>query len=265
MMPWLEDNPLGIALASVCGGLLVISLLLTVIWNLPASSQSVGPEDETTVPGLELPELAVSEAIDKYAVITEHPVFNNTRLPFIEPDLDDALDEDLPEEDVGAPDVQLTGIIITPSVRMATLKRKNKGGGEKLSLVAFEGMPLEGNFGNWQVSRIDHREVTLSSGGGEEIQLKLEVHGVAIAEPPKPEPGTAEKTQGEDGRARQGEDRPLSRAEEIRQRIAERREELRRAAEENEEDEPVSYQRAIQEMMGKKRQEKSKNESDTKK
>jgi hypothetical protein len=260
MIRWLEDNPLGIVLASVCGGLLVMSLLLAVIWALPASSPSAGLESESTVPGLELPELAVSEKIDKYVVITEHPVFNNTRLPVIDPDLDDGLDEELLEEDVDAPDVQLTGVIITPSIRMATLKLE----GEQLSLVAFEGKPLEGNFGSWQVSRIDHREVTLSSGGGEEIQLKLEVHGVAMAEPPKPKPPKAGKS-GKDSPARQGEDQPLSRAEEIRQRIAERREELRRAAEENEQgeqDEQMSYQQAIQAMMGKKRRDKSKNESE---
>ena len=260
MIRWLEDNPLGIALASVCGGLLIMSLLLAVIWALPASSPSADPEGENTVPDLELPELAASETIDKYVVITEHPVFNNTRLPIIDPDLD-TLDEELPEEDVDAPEMQLTGVVITPSLRMATLRQE----GENLSFVAFEGMPLEGNFGSWQVSRIDHREVTLSSGGGEEIQLMLEVHGVAIAEPPKPEPRKAEKKPGKDSPAQQGDDQPLSRAEEIRQRIAERREELRRAAEENEQgdqDEQVSYQQAIQAMMGNKRREKSKNESD---
>ncbi len=261
MMRWLEANPLGIVLASVCGGLLVIALLLSVIWALPASSTASGLEGESTVPGLDLPELAASEAIDKYAVITEHPVFNNTRLPVIEDNLEGGDEEDEIEEDVDAPDVQLTGIIITPSIRMATLREK----GQQLSLVAFEGKPLEGNFGSWQVSRIDHREVTLSSGAGEEVQLKLEVHGVTIKEPVKPEPRTAQNRQGESGQALQGEDQPLSRAEEIRQRIAERREELRRAAEENEQGEPVeqvSYQQAIQAMMGKKRQEKSKNESD---
>jgi len=257
MIRWLEDNPLGIVLASVCGGLLVISLLLAVIWALPASSPSAGPEGENTVPDLELPELAVNESIDKYAVITEHPVFNNTRLPVIEDDVDD-LEEEPEEEDMDAPDVQLTGVIITPSIRMATLKQE----GEKLSLVAFEGKPLEGNFGSWHVSRIDHREVTLSSGAGEEIQLKLEVHGVAIAEPPKPEPPAVEDEQGKADQVQQGEEQPLSRAEEIRQRIAERREELRRAAEEDEQGGQAGYQQAIQAMMGKKRQEKSKNESD---
>jgi len=262
MISWLEDNPIGIALASACGGLLVIALLLAVIWALPASSSSLGPEGENTVSGLQLPELAVSEPIDKYAVITEHPVFNDTRLPVIEPDLDDGLGEEFIEEEVDAPDVQLTGIVITPSIRMATLRQKNKGGGKQVSLVAFEGKPLEGNFGSWQISAIGQREITLSSGGGEEIQLKLEVHGVEIAQPAILEPRSAQNKQGKNGQARQGGDQPLSRAEEIRQRIAERREELKRAAEENEEVEQVSYQQAIQAMMGRKRQEQSNNESD---
>ncbi len=258
MISWLEDNPIGVTLASVCGGLLVISLLLAVVWTLPASSPSLGSDGENAVPGLELPEFAASESIDSYAVITEHPVFNSTRLPVIEADLDDAADEDLLVEEVDAPEVQLTGIVITPSIRMAMLRPK----GEKISLIAFEGKPLEGNFGSWQVSRIDHREVTLSSGGGNEIQLKLEVHGVAIAEPPKLESRTAESRQGNNIPAQPAKDQPLSRAEEIRQRIADRREELKRAAEENKQAETVSYQQAIQAMMGRKRQEKSKNESD---
>ena len=52
MITWLEDNPIGIALASASGGLLVIALLLAVIWALPASSSSMGPEDENTMSGL---------------------------------------------------------------------------------------------------------------------------------------------------------------------------------------------------------------------
>lgn len=262
MINWLEDNPLGIVLASTVGGLLLISLLLSVIWALPASAPSVGLTDEDTVPGLVLPELAASKTLDQYAVITEHPVFSSTRLPALESEEDDDPDENLLDEEVDAPDVQLTGIIITPSIRMATLRQKNKGGRQQLSLVAFEGMPLEGDFGNWQVSAIDHRQVTLSSGAGEELQLKLEVHGVAITPPAKPAAATAQDEAGKNGRTQPGEDQPLSRAEEIRQRIAERREELRRAAEENEQAEPVSYQRAIQAMMGRNRRDNSKNESD---
>ena len=259
MNRWLADNPLGIALASVCGGLLLISLLLGVIWALPASSSSAGPEEESNVPGLDVPELAGSESIEKYAVITEHPVFNNTRLPEIDLESEDL--EEVPPEAMEAPEIELAGVIITPSIKMATLRQTGEKGAE--SLVAFEGMPLEGNFGSWQVSRIEAREVILTSGSGEEMQLKLEVHSVAIAEPPKPKPTAEEKKEPEkETQARQGEDQPLSRAEEIRQRIAERREELRNAAEAEEEDEQMPYSQAIQSMMGQKRQEKAENESE---
>jgi hypothetical protein len=228
MIKWLEDNPLGIALASVCGGLLVISLLLVVVWALPASSSSAGSEEESKVPGLDVPELAGSESIEKYAVITEHPVFNNTRLPEIDLELEDL--EEVPPEAVEAPEIELAGVIITPSIKMATLRQTGEKGAE--SLVAFEGMPLEGNFGSWQVSRIEAREVTLSSSSGEEMQLKLEVHSVAIKEPPKPKPTAEEKKS------------------------------LRAAAEAEEEDEQMTYSQAIQSMMGQKRQEKAENESD---
>jgi hypothetical protein len=176
----------------------------------------------------------------------------------LEPELDNDLEEEEPAEEVDAPDVKLTGVVITPSIRMATLQQK----GEELSLVAFEGKPLEGNFGSWHISRIDHREVTLSSGEGEKVQLKLEVHGMAIAQPPKPEPRTAKDEQDPAGQDEEGESQTLSRAEEIRQRIAERREELKQAAEEKEEPRRVSYKQAVQAMMGKNRQEKSNNESD---
>ena len=46
----------------------------------------------------------------------------------IEDDVDD-LEEEPAEEDMDAPDIQLTGVIITPSIRMATLRQE----GEKLS------------------------------------------------------------------------------------------------------------------------------------
>jgi hypothetical protein len=83
--------------------------------------------------------------------------------------------------------------------------------------------------------------------------LDLQVHDVAIKEPPKPvvkaEPEPEGQKQGEDGE-------PLSRAEQIRQRIAERREELRQEQEEQQAGsggrKPSTYQTAIRSMMNKK-------------
>ncbi|MFC1740728.1 hypothetical protein ACFL0N_04560 [Pseudomonadota bacterium] len=245
MMKWFEGNPVAIGLALAIGFMLVISLAIGVVWSFPPRAADPGLAGDGTVAQLNIPELENSEPIEAYAVISERPVFNDTRLPVIEEEL--ATEEEPEEEEVDAPDVQLSGVIITPTMRMVTLKSAELNE----SLVAFEGQPLEGDFGTWQVSQIRAREVTLSSAAGESLQLKLEVHDRKISEPPKP---VAPKKEGQDAPAPQSAEssnEPLSRAEEIRQRIAERREELRRAAEDKDESEEpeVDYRSAIQSMV----------------
>jgi hypothetical protein len=179
----------------------------------------------------------------------------------------DGPDEEL-EEDVDAPELELAGVIITPSIRMVTLKQKD----DTESLVAFEGQPLQGDYGSWHVSNIEPRQITLSSGQGEEMQLSLVVHDEAIDAPAVPEKEQSESAAApaESESARRSSDQPLTRAEEIRQRIAERREELKRAAEENAADatepEPgeqsARYQTPLERIVasGKKQQNKDENE-----
>lgn len=263
MIKWFEDNPVALVLASIGGGLLLISLILAVVWSLPPSATFEGQDSSAAELTLDVPELAESEPLDAYAVITERPVFNESRLPMIEDDsAGDDEGEDLAEE-VDAPDLELAGVIITPSIRMVTLKSKESD----QSLVAFEGQPLEGNYGSWQVSLIEPRQVTLSSGRGEQKQLKLQVHDAMIAEPPRmASDGDDESSETQAGQSEGENDQPLSRAEEIRQRIAERREELRRAAESKEEggqeQKPRDYKSTIQSMIsaGSKKKEPDENE-----
>ena len=263
MIRWLEDNLVGRVQAGIAGALVVVALLLGVVWSLPpsGSAASGGGADETVMP--DVPQLGASEPIEHYAVVTERPVFNESRQPELELGSAEEGEEALQEE-VDAPEVELAGVIITPSLRMVTLREKEAGE----SLVAFEGQPLEGAYGSWHVSRIAPREITLSSGAGEEMQLKLEVHDAKIAPPPKPkvkEPAADQQTA---DAAAAPEDRadaePLTRAEEIRQRIQERREELRRAAEEESasgQEQAANYRKAIQSMIsGRKDQAKDEDE-----
>lgn len=256
MIKWFEGNPVAIVLASICGGLLLISLILMVIGSLPPSVPDAGPDHGETDLVINVPELAENEPIETYAVIVERPVFNEDRLPALEDDSSAGNEDDLVEQEVDAPDFELSGVIITPSIRMVTLKTKD----QPESLVAFEGQPLHGNYGSWQVSRIEPRQITLASGRGEEVQLKLQVHDMAIATPPKPvTPASSASTESPSQVSQDGTDQPLTRAEEIRQRIAERREELRRAAEEKGEDDvdPREYRKELQSMlMGVKPKEK---------
>jgi hypothetical protein len=225
VLKWLDDNPLGIALGALCGLLLFALLLLTVLASLPpraASIELAAGEEE----GLQLPVLAENLPITSYAVITERPLFNENRQP-ANPD-GDSSGEPLPlDEPSGAPEVELSGVIITPTLRMVTLKRTD----DAKSLVAFEGKPIEADFGSWQVSSIQARAVTLTSGSGEELQLELKVHDAKIEQPVQPVKPEKQDAAASEQSPENAATEPLSRAEEIRQRIAERREELQREAE----------------------------------
>lgn len=251
MKGWFEDNPLGVALASVAAALLLILLLLAVAWSLPPRAADPGDGEDGQGLDARVPELAPAPPIEQFAVINERPVFNESRRPEYPGDEEEAgaEGEEIAETVVDAPDVELSGVVITPSVRMATLKPK----GAAESLIALEGSPLEGNYGSWQVSTVEPRSVVLRAGDGREVRLELQVHDRVIAEPPKPPPGMPATTQAGDAAGEDGQ--PLSRAEEIRQRIAERREELRRAQEENAPPPRPSYNNAIQQLIQGKRTE----------
>lgn len=219
---------MGLALSALCGLLLFLLLLLTVMSSLPLSTGLASGEAGENDPGLDMPQLAESPPIDTYYVITQRPLFNESRLPDADEDESGGEEPELVEEMTGAPDVELSGVIITPTLRMVTLKRKDN----QQSLVAFEGKPIEADFGNWQVSSIEARAATLTSGGGEELYLEMKVHGEKIEAPELPITKSREEVAVSAAtELQEGELEPLSRAEEIRQRIAERRAELQQEAE----------------------------------
>lgn len=251
MIARLDGNPLGQALATVSAVLGFVLVLLALVWSLPPSGSDDVDGDDAVGLNADVPELEPPTPLEQFAVITDRPVFNESRLP-------EVFDGDASEggaegdaaadalADVDAPDVTLTGVVITPTMRIVTLKPKDASE----SLITAEGSPLEGAYGSWQVSAIEPRSVVLRSGSGEEARFDLQLHDQVIAEPPKPAPP---QQQTESSPDEQG-DQPMSRAEEIRQRIAERREELRRAAEENgqassEQPKKPNYQEAIQQMI----------------
>jgi type II secretory pathway component PulC len=203
---------------------------------------------------VDLPELKESEPLESYSVIVQRPLFNESRLPAIEadPDANEAVEELVVADDTEL-EVELSGIVITPTLRIATLKRTD---GSK-SLVAMEGKPLEGEFGSWHLSEVQTRKVTLVSGSGKELQLELQVHDERIEPPelpvvPEKEPAASADTES----AEQESSEPLSRADEIRQRIAERREQLRQQAEAEdqagEENAQPTYEEAIRAMINRR-------------
>ena len=261
----LDGNPLGTGLAWFSGGLVAVLVGLGVIWVLPPSGTGAASSEGSRSLASSVPQLAAAESIDQYMVITDRPVFNESRQPVIGLTEDESETEDeATNEAVDAPEVELAGVVITPEIRVATLRLKDS----PESLLAFEGQPLEGNYGSWYLSRIEPRQAILQSNSGEQVKLELQIHDAMIDEPPKPAGGADAQAAEEEGKPEEAGDPNLTRAEEIRQRIQQRREELRRAAEEGGDPQAqqqltpqVDYRQAIQAMMaGRKDQEEDDSE-----
>ena len=257
-MNWLEHNPLGVALASACGLLLLLSTALAYYWSKPASSGA--PAQVVSADGVSEAQRLASELgpISTYREVTDRPVFDQSRRPKLAVDDENGgLDKNLTSAVANKPEVKLSGVVITPEFSLVTLTPA--GGGE--SFVAHEGKPLEGEYVGWAVVDIKPRRIVLASLEGGEMKINLRVNTRKIKMPPKPKPVKPAATAADQGEAGNEGDEPQSRAEEIRQRIAERREDLRRKAESKPADanQRTQYQNAIRNMINRKN-DKDKNE-----
>jgi hypothetical protein len=223
-MKWLQNNPLGMVLAATSGLFALLALVMAVVWTLPVSVEVASTETESTDNAGPSPVFREIGSKGDYQVVNEKPVFNESRQPVIVETDDTLLDDDDTIEVTGAPDVRLTGVVITPGMKIASLTPADAS---LESVMAHEGQSLTGEYVGWQVISVNPRNVVLESRDGQSLELELQVHDTAIKEPPKP--AEPEKTaQNDDGAQSDGDsEQPLSRAEQIRQRIAERREELR--------------------------------------
>jgi len=248
-MKWLHNNLPGAILATTSGLLLLISLLLGFLGTLPVSSGTQPGEGGLIAVVDQQAEPVELGPLGEYRVVTDRPVFNETRRPAIE--FEEAglgEEEQAPAEVTEPPKLSLTGVVITPDVSLATLTPE--GGGE--ALVLREGERVTGEHTGWSISKIYPRKVFMESAGGDIVNLDLAVHDQQISLPPRPRP--QQPAPEEVAPDVEAEDAAMSRAEEIRQRIAERREQLRAQAEAGgpQEAEPsaaVNYKNAIQNLM----------------
>lgn len=275
-MKWLQDNPLGMILAAISGLFALLALGMAIVWNLPVSVETIGAETEV-VDGNDA-NLTAHEigTLSEYLVINEKPVFNESRQPVID---DVEIDSSVVGTDIevkDAPDVRLTGVVITSSMKIASLTPADTN---LETVMAHEGDSLTGEFVGWQVTAVNPRAVLLESRDGQSLELDLQIHDTKIQEPPAIEPAASVSAQaaaasalaGQDTQATGEDDEPLSRAEQIRQRIAERREELRLEQEAQQSQsgaqpepagstsKPPDYQSAIREMMKNKSKDQGSN------
>ena len=268
-MKWLQDNPVGMVLASISGFFVLLALAMTVVWNLPVSVETAGTDKELAAADETNLAMRPIGDLGEYQVINEKPVFNESRLPDIGAPEDDLQVDDTAIAIKDAPAVKLTGVVITPDSRFASLTPEDK---KIENVMAREGESLTGEFVGWRVAEVNPRLVVLESRDGQSLKLELQVHDMKIEEPPPVAPSAQALATGDADAAEDGE--PMSRAEQIRQRIAERREELRREAEEqqseggaqentaNQPAQPPSYQSAIRALMNKKSKDQGSNDKE---
>lgn len=261
-MKWLDNNPVAVVLSSIGAGLVLVSLLMAWIWGRPVSPGQELTDIEQAglqnVPGMSTELGPVSD----YQVTNDRPVFNESRRPVVL--IADGPDIDIPEITIAnAPDVHLTGVVITPHMKLATLSPAKEGD----AVIAHEGMPMDGEYVGWTVSSIEPRQVRLESTDGRSFKLELMIHDQMIKQPPKPV-RPPEALAGGDADAGDSTGQPMSRAEEIRQRIQERREQLRLEAEAAQDEDKdaektaqrTQYQEAIREMMRKRNNDEKDND-----
>ena len=264
-MKWLQDNPLGMILAAISGVFVLLALGMAIVGSLPVSVETAGADTEITSDNETNMAARQIGTLNDYQIVNEKPVFNESRIPVI--DDEESTDEELPGEIEikDAPDVRLTGVVITPGMKIASLTPAD---GNLETVRAHEGESLTGEFVGWQVTAVNPRTVVLESRDGQSLELDLQVHDAKIQEPVAPVAAApvsaalrnAQLLAGKSSEAT-GDDEPLSRAEQIRQRIAERRAELRQEQEAQQSQSATQagsagsksktkdYQTAIREMM----------------
>jgi len=276
-MKWLQDNPLGMVLVAVCGLFILLALGMAVVGSLPVSVDTAGAETEITAGNKTSTTAHQIGTLNDYQIVNEKPVFNESRNPVI--DDEDSADEELAGdiEVKDAPDVRLTGVVITPGMKIASLTPAD---GNLETVMAHEGDSLTGEFVGWQVTTVNPRAVVLESRDGQSLELELQIHDAKIQEPVKPvaAPITAitnndQPLADKEPEAAGEEEEPLSRAEQIRQRIAERRAELRQEQEAQQSQNSAQagkatsapkakdYQSAIREMMKNKSKDQGGNDN----
>lgn len=219
---------LGVVVAAL--GLCYLLLLFGLGRGVPGPGQ-VEPD---AVANVQLAEAQVELPQEgRFLAIAHRPLFSEDRRA--EPKTAPQTEEPAAETPPSAPlNVSLTGIIHTPSARIALVRDNSSG----RSLNLREGAALPGDQGGWRVKRIEPRRVVFDESGadagaegeaeGSETVVELAITGSAAAAapgmPPPPPPPAATNAPEEDEVAR--------RAAEIRRRIEERRAQLRREAEE---------------------------------
>lgn len=168
-------------LAGVCGFLL---LLLVLFWFGVGRGYSWWPLDPTDEAAGKKKLVNAQYRLgawDNFAELNARPLFNEDRRPT------PAMPADTPN---AAPipklDVVLSGVIITPKVRMALVKEK----GKEKAMTVKEGGPMPGDWSAWSLAEVKPRGAVFKNSAGESATVEL----IAVANSQKPTPPPPPRT-----------------------------------------------------------------------
>jgi general secretion pathway protein N len=163
----------------------------------------------------------------QFAETDARPIFNEDRKPT--PDAPEIKPPDTPPVPLN---ISLTGVMLTPQMRLAMIHDTAKNG----SIALKEGMPLPGDLGGWTLTHVKDRSAIFKEMSGDEVEVELTT---AVASP-KPGPGghPAGGPPARAGAAANGKtqtaaatDAKPAQGDDLQRRIEERRKQMRDEAE----------------------------------
>jgi len=170
-----------------------------------------------------------------FAATQARPLFNEDRKPTPE---DTGDESNAPPQPPSAPlNVALTGVVLTPQLRVAMVQDKTKG---NASVMLKEGMPMTGDQGGWTLTRINPRSAIFREQSGDEIEVELTT---AVANPkanapghaapgaPNAAPGAPQRAAANAPAATPANPQANPQSEALQRRIEERRKQMRDEAE----------------------------------
>ena len=226
---------LSLILAGACAVLFVLAVALQVglgrgySWLPPETDSAVVSAGSIDRTPFKLP------VENEFAATQQRPLFNEDRKP--SPDEPDDTNATPPPPSVPL-NVALTGVVLTPELRLAMVQDKLKNNAVALK----EGMPMPGDQGSWTLTKINNRSAIFREASGEEIEVELTTavanpkasaqgHAAAPAGQP-PLRGTPNATAAATGATPNPAGAPASNQQEaLQHRIEERRKQMREEAE----------------------------------
>jgi len=222
---------LTLILAGACGVLLLLALGLQLGLGRGYSWLALDSGGAAVVGAAAIDRTPFKLPVEtQFAATQERPLFNEDRKPTPDEPGDDS--NATPEPPSAPLNIALTGIVLTPELRLAMVQDKTKNNAVALK----EGMPMPGDQGGWTLTRINPRSAIFRETSGDEIEVELTT-AVASPKPGTPArpgapvtPGTpAQRAAPPQAAAAPGAANPQSEA--LQRRIEERRKQMRDEAE----------------------------------